>query len=91
LTNGFDWIGLYPNPVTDHFRINLSSVQQGNLQISVINQVGQQQRSYNKFINKGYNTITLPVETLSPGIYFIVLNLNGNRQVKKVIVNAPLR
>ncbi len=88
LLNGFDWIGLYPNPATDQFRINLSSVQQGNLEISVINQVGQQQRSYNKFINKGYTTITLPVETLSPGIYFIVLNLNGNRQVKKVIVNA---
>jgi hypothetical protein len=66
-------------------------VQQGTLQISVINQVGQQQRSYNKFINKGFTTISIPVETLSPGIYFIVLNLNGNRQVKKVIVNARLR
>jgi len=91
LTSGFDWISLNPNPATDQFKINLTSVQQGNLQISVINQLGQQQRSYDKFITKGYNTITLPVETLSPGIYFIVLNLNGNRQVKKVIVNAQIR
>jgi len=88
LTNGYEWIGLYPNPTTDQFKINLSSAEQGTLQISVINQVGQQQRSYSKFINKGYTAITIPVETLSPGIYFIVLNLNGNRQVKKVIVNA---
>ena len=89
--NGIVWMGLYPNPVSDQVGLTISSTEQGSLQINIYNQQGQQIRNNKQYIKKGYSTIKVTVQNLPAGVYFIGIEMNGHRQMKKVIVNNPPR
>lgn len=82
----FNWISLSPNPATTTVKMGLMIERAGLLQIALINQTGQQFLYSKQFIKKGYSSVLLPLASLQPGIYYLQIELHGNRQLKKLII-----
>lgn len=76
---------LYPNPTSRELNIQ-SSTELGQSQIIITNQLGSQVLTSTIDIN-GFNTNTINVETLTPGMYICTIVSNGNKIVKKFIKN----
>ncbi len=84
--NYFNWLSISPNPTNNFLKIGIVSYQPGALQISLLNQLGQRVYASTYFVKKGSSTISFSLPSISPGIYFARLELNGSSQVKKILI-----
>lgn len=75
-------ITIYPNPTTDHFKINIPEDDNYN-ELEVINQVGQ--KIYSHTINSSGKTMTVTTD-LEAGIYFVRLTGEGIIATEKIII-----
>ncbi len=82
-------IGLttYPNPVSDQLTLGIELLQPGTLSMEVSNAIGQQVH-YESFgiYPQGSHRISLDMSDLPAGIYYVVVSVDGSKQVKKVVV-----
>jgi len=75
---------LFPNPATINANLVLNEPAKEELQLRMINQLGQV--VLNKQISKGSQLIKLDLQTLSPGIYAVSLTAPGLVWINKLIV-----
>jgi hypothetical protein len=76
-----------PNPVNSVATLNLRLKKTGDININVLNQVGQ--AVYNNQPGKqdeGLHIIKCDLSELTPGIYYFEVKFNGQQLVKKIVV-----
>lgn len=73
---------LYPNPASDQLNVVLD--HEGEIRISVIDITGRALQS-ETYVSGGFNTQTLNVADLNPGLYFIKLDAGNETQVVRFI------
>ncbi len=77
---------LFPNPTKDNATLLLGDQLNGEIQITVFNQMGQVM--INKQISEGTNQYLIDLSTNQSGIYYVQISSEGqSRGVKKLIVN----
>jgi len=81
-------IRLSPNPTTTQSRLNFTLEEGTNLQVSLVNLLGQhiQQIIPNDFLQQGQYTIPIDMAKLSPGTYHILFTSERGRSTQKFIV-----
>ncbi|MFT4536480.1 MAG: hypothetical protein ACJA1A_002223 [Saprospiraceae bacterium] len=78
-------INVYPNPSSGLFNIELQGVKFA--QIHVYDQIGRTVISQlNKNLDQNYDEVQFNLSEKVPGIYFVVIQSNKGRTVKKVIL-----
>jgi len=82
--NAISAINIYPNPANNNININLSSIKQDKIVITLFDVTGKM--VMNQQVNGG--TITaLDVTNLSTGIYYITVQTNDNLFKNKISIN----
>jgi len=79
-----DDVSLFPNPASTSIYINITTVFEDDVQISVANIAGQET---NIILNLKNDLIEIELENISPGIYFVKLYDDVNSITKKFIKN----
>jgi PKD repeat protein len=65
-------LGVYPNPATDNLTISLNLETQSEVNVTLLNALGQTIGSiYNGELSMGNNTLSYDVSNLPKGVYFI--------------------
>jgi hypothetical protein len=78
-------IELFPNPVSNVLQVQLPSQQKGTVQIAIIDAAGRQVYLKQQQINEGNNAFSIPVQQLSKGTYYLVVDNGEGRQSKAFI------
>ncbi len=77
---------LYPNPANEKCVVSLNLNENANLNISVLNYLGQLVKQVNHKANFGTNDVEIDLANLKSGIYFVNVK-NGNvTSTKKLVV-----
>jgi len=80
-------VNVYPNPVKQKSLIGLSTPENGNVQIDLLNVQGQKLMNiYSGFLIKGLHNIDLDKENLAVGIYVVRVNTKSSTSSIKIIV-----
>jgi hypothetical protein len=75
-------IRLYPDPASNYLTLTVVSTTAGPATISVSSALGQSLFSRQISLFKGLNTVSIPLGTLAPAAYFLVLQSEDSRLVK---------
>lgn len=81
-------VTIFNNPFRDKFDVSITTPVQSKIVVKLLDITGK--LFYTKIVNTANNaTITVTPETtgLSAGMYFVQVDINGNKIVKKVIKN----
>jgi hypothetical protein len=80
---------VYPNPANSSTSISFDIAENNKVTILVYNVLGNlvSNLSQSNDFEKGNNTISLKTSNLTSGIYYIVLEINGSKETKKIIIN----
>ena len=82
-------ISLYPNPAKEKFSVKFKSTENGMLTAKLYSVCGQEMQSLisNKEFNTGENSIEIELQNNIPaGVYFLQLNYNSRKIVRKLII-----
>jgi Secretion system C-terminal sorting domain len=80
-------LGIYPNPVKNRLQLTLEVKKAERISLSVITLTGQlvakpvQNREY----PAGIHLVNYPVESLQPGSYYIMMETDAGRSIKKFV------
>ncbi len=78
---------LYPNPASSGIQLKLNMETATNGMISLYDLTGRMIRTFYKGrFNQGVNTLNFNVSGIGQGLYFVVVNTENNRQVKKLMI-----
>ena len=78
---------VYPNPVKDIAKVSVNLKQSANVSVELTNLVGQQVMSLNKGnMSAGSQQFTIDASSLTSGVYFITVKVNGEKYTQKLIV-----
>lgn len=86
-TNKFILEQNVPNPLDNSTRISFSLPSAGNTRFFIVNNLGKLVINENKFYTEGKHEIYLQDLKLPQGIYYYVLEFEGERQTKKMIIS----
>ncbi|WP_462252212.1 PKD domain-containing protein [Ekhidna sp.] len=75
----------FPNPVTDQFRLKLVLNEPSTASISLINSAGKIKLNQLRDVTDGLNNFFIDMSTLEPGIYYVLVDVQGKTLRKKVI------
>jgi len=76
---------IYPNPVKDNFVLQLNNSQMGKMNVQVVNQAGAIVNSYLFNKDQILNQITVPVNNLPPGVYFVHVQIGTWSDQRKIV------
>jgi hypothetical protein len=77
---------VFPNPCSDHGRIQFTSAEAGYVIIELLDIAGiRKKQIVNEIKMPGTHEIKFDLSDLKPGIYFCTLKTNENLQTKKII------
>lgn len=69
---------IYPNPASSNFvSLDIQSLETTQVNIAFFNQNNSLVKNVQSDINIGDNTILIPTENILPGLYYVVINSNG--------------
>lgn len=75
-------IRCFPNPANDYTELDYSAVQEGDVQIRLLNLEGKVIKEiYDGLVKQGKNTFYLPLTTISQGFYMIEIKENNNNTI----------
>ncbi|MBK7965346.1 MAG: T9SS type A sorting domain-containing protein [Bacteroidetes bacterium] len=77
---------LFPNPARENVNIQFSSTIISDFQITLVDQAGRMIASEMGIATEGTNLKSLNIETLSSGIYSIVIRLGNDVQQSRLLV-----
>ncbi|MES2778644.1 MAG: T9SS type A sorting domain-containing protein [Bacteroidota bacterium] len=80
-----DALSLFPNPFVDQFTLKLVAAEDASATITVVDIAGKVVMELNKSLVKGNNQLSIDAKALNAGIYFMQLNVNGEKEVMKII------
>ncbi|MGC8798569.1 MAG: T9SS type A sorting domain-containing protein [candidate division WOR-3 bacterium] len=81
------WIKPGQNPVRNKIELILSPYGHPPSQLALYNTLGQRVRAYNLGDIRGKNRISLSVEGLGSGIYFLSPETNARTEKMKIIIS----
>jgi hypothetical protein len=85
--NYVNWFGLKPNPAKHFVQLNLYLKKQASIEWKIANQLGQLLVNRKQIAPQGYQHINISTSNLSPGVYFVSLQIDGARaEVRKLII-----
>lgn len=76
----------YPNPFSGQTVVPFSLPEAGMVRFFVMDAMGKMVNSFERFFQEGDNTITLDMEAYSSGIYYYGIEVDGQRQMRKMIL-----
>lgn len=77
---------VFPNPASDRVFVEFDLIKQTDYQLSLTNILGQSIRTIENGLGNGLIEADFSVQDLTAGIYFIHLEIDGDRIVKKLII-----
>ncbi|MGI8892640.1 MAG: T9SS type A sorting domain-containing protein [Bacteroidia bacterium] len=77
---------IYPVPSSGDLYIPVNVDKSSDLKISFVNQLGQEIKTFNEKLNSGQNLLYFNDLDLPAGIYFVKTIVDGNEQVKKLVI-----
>ena len=77
---------LYPNPATSTFFINYTA-EATAYTLRLLNLSGQEVYSQSGQSLKGENRLSVEVQNLPNGLYFVELKSGANKQIEKIVIN----
>jgi len=78
---------LWPNPNNGNFTIAARVSQAGNYSIRAYNLIGKTMAQQAGVYLDGQNTVTVDFRDLPEGLYFIVIEGQGEKMIRKLIIN----
>jgi len=78
---------LWPNPNKGSFNILASVSQAGNYSVRAFNIVGKEMASTHGIYLDGESSFTINFSELSEGLYFLVIEGQGEKMIQKLIIN----
>ena len=79
-------VSVYPNPVSSSATVEISTVENSDVTLNLINILGELISSNVYNLNAGNNKVNFNVNNIENGIYFVQLNINGLTTTKKITV-----
>lgn len=67
----------YPNPASSFYYVNVISSKEQNIKLHLVDELGKFQKDYAYEIPKGLSTLSLPIENMKNGLYYIQVEANG--------------
>ncbi len=84
--NSLSSISLFPNPAENgHTNLSFISVNAGNADINIFDQMGRELHSRNEYLTPGENNIEFDVSDFSTGVYLISIKAEGVNQVLRLL------
>ena len=85
---GVEAFRLYPNPAESNFTVEFDQTVDGRVFLDVLDIHGKRVQVLvnGQMINQGHQLMTFSSAGLSPGIYFLHLERNGQHTVEKVVI-----
>ena len=77
----------YPNPTAGRVMLRLSLPESGLYTLDVVDMLGRAVRSTEVEARVGINEIPLSLEDQSPGTYMVIVEMEGSRLIRKVVVS----
>ncbi len=85
---GKNMVAVFPNPVTDNFQLQLNSSGDNKLVVIIYDVTGNPVTTFNRFVQKGLNTISINELADKPrGVYQMVIYAGTEVFNKKVILS----
>jgi len=66
---------IFPNPASNNATVAFNLIESNEIVIEVVNALGQKVVVQSSRMNAGENTVTLPVETLTTGLYYVNIKI----------------
>lgn len=79
-------IALFPNPTSNETALTVSLVNESNISVSIINNVGQVVFVNSATLNAGSNVLNIDTKQFAAGIYNVVISTNNGSVTKKLSV-----
>jgi len=79
---------IYPNPVTDNSRIEISLKEPTPVEFSIYNQVGQLAVAKGELLSSGTNTVIVNTSGLQPGLYLLRITTAKGDLVARRFIKA---
>ena len=79
-------LAIYPNPASREFTINLGNNAYDNIDILVVNSLGQQLKRFDEAVFNSNSQANIDVSSFASGLYFVTIKLNGNSITKKLLI-----
>ncbi|MBU0486698.1 MAG: PKD domain-containing protein [Bacteroidetes bacterium] len=77
---------LYPNPVSDYLNLHIISPESQFVQVKTFDLTGKEVSSFTAHLNSGENFMKLPAGSLPSGFYFLGIDGQSCRVIKKFLV-----
>ncbi len=78
------YLDVYPNPVTDNATVSLALKAKTNVQMSLMNSLGQKMSSVNYGDLVGNQRLDYNMSALNSGVYYLNIYVNGELITKKI-------
>ena len=76
----------YPNPFSGQTVVPFSLPEAGMVHFFVMDAMGKMVHNFEGFFPEGDNHVTLDMEAYSSGIYYYGIEVDGQRQMRKMIL-----
>jgi hypothetical protein len=77
LGNDFGVLSVYPNPAKESIQIQFETTEEAVITVQITDILGRVIKNQKMSTTNGINNVSLPLEILEDGIYYIVLSDNG--------------
>ena len=78
-------IKIYPNPISNTIKAELTSITSGDIDISVVDAFGKVVLTSKQKISEGLNTLNLDCPHLAAGLYLFIAKTGGDSFVQKIV------
>lgn len=78
-------IKIYPNPISNTIKAELTSITSGDIDISIVDAFGKVVLTSKQKISEGLNTLSLDCPNLAAGMYLFVAKTGADSFVQKIV------
>jgi Secretion system C-terminal sorting domain len=79
-------VTIMPNPASSNVTINLYVDKNAQVKISLIDKTGRKVLNKTENVIRGFNNITLSLDTYAEGIYAMIIETPSERIVKQLVI-----
>ena len=77
---------VFPNPATNEVNVVFSNITFDNVDLSIVNSLGQLLKKIDRSTTNGANRLTLDVSNYASGLYFVNITVDGISITKKLLI-----